>query len=343
MVRAPTASNEIGQRQCLLQRDALSSSYGRWCSSIVLLIICCMPVTSTVSAFLFDHTVRLPYYHHGQSFQQYILPNHCFNRKPTSAQLPFIRTNVDTQNGIRIILNAATISALHQKNQVSVLTQRSDDISSNNTGNVLTKYRALTEVTRQLLNGTEIGSWDRTDFEMMENIVESLCSTSSLSQQLQQKHWLRRQQQLHYKRAALTIERFLHRIIQEQRMENPFADCVDMTALYTSLIFAWSFSNEMGSPERAEEILDNFQTIYEEGDSYDPLLCGPTIDSFNAVIGAYAQSDRTDAPQQAIRVLTKLYELKKAGRTMASPNQQSFACMSNTFIIASSALISLSH
>ena len=108
-------------------------------------------------------------------------------------------------------------------------------------------------------------------------------------------------------------------------MENPFADCVDMTALYTNLIYAWSNSYEIGSSKRAEEILDYFQTIYEEGDSYDPLLCGPTIDSFNAVIGAYAQSDRTDAPQQSIRVLTKLYELNKVGRTTASPNQQSFA------------------
>jgi hypothetical protein len=180
--------------------------------------------------------------------------------------------------------------------------------------------KTIAEMTYQLLNGTEIGSWDGNDFELMEAIVDSLCAPSTSILQPQQQY--RRQ----YKRTALIIERFLHRIIQEQMMENPYADCVDMTALYTNLIHAWANCNEIGGPERAEEILDYYQTIYEENDSYDPLLCGPTIQSFNAVLGAYAQSGRSDAPQQTIRVLTKLYEWNQLGRTMAFPNQESFSC-----------------
>jgi hypothetical protein len=199
-------------------------------------------------------------------------------------------------------------------------TIQEETIVLSNKNSPLPNNRTIAEMTWQLLNGTTIGSWDHTDFRMMEYIVESLSSTTT-STSLHGTGSHRRP----YKRSALMIERFLYRIIQEQMMENPFADCVDMTALYTNLIRIWATCGEIGGPERAEEILDYFQSVYEEGDSYDPLLCGPSIQSFNAVIGAYAQSGRSDAPQQAIRVLTKLYEWNKEGRTTASPNQESFA------------------
>jgi hypothetical protein len=185
--------------------------------------------------------------------------------------------------------------------------------ASNITSRNLPNNRTISENIWYLLNGTSIGSWDRSAFDVMEMIVESISSSQ---------HQQHRQQS---KRTALILERFLYRIVQEQRAENPYADCVDMTALYTNLIDKWANSMEVGSAERAEEILDHFQSIAEEGDSYDPLLCGPGVQSFNAVIGAYARSGSSDAPQQAIRVLTKLYEWNKEGRTTAAPNQESFS------------------
>jgi hypothetical protein len=329
MIRPPNVRKASTQHRCTRTLQYLSV-YISWCSCIVFLVVCGIPVTSNVSAFLFDSSVRLPVHQQQQlSFQLYFVPNNSIRSLDQNEVRSFILTKANTQKYKRITTYAATTKSIQQQQQqLSVFTLRNDNFNSANVDSLLSKNRTIAETTWHLLNGTEIGSWDRTDFEMMEYIVETLCATSSSSshtQQPQQKQRVLQQQQQQYKRAAFIVERFLHRIIQEQRMENPFADCVDMTALYTNLIHAWSNSYEMGSPERAEEILDYFQSIYEEGDSYDPLLCGPTIDSFNAVIGAYAQSGRSDAPQQSIRVLTKLYELNKVGRTMASPNQQSFA------------------
>jgi hypothetical protein len=108
-------------------------------------------------------------------------------------------------------------------------------------------------------------------------------------------------------------------------MDNPYADRVDMTALYTNLIQVWANSGESGGPQRAEEILDYFQRFAESGDSYDPLLCGPDVDCYNAVIGAYAGSGRADATEQAMRVLGKLYDLHHAGRTVVAPNKDTYA------------------
>jgi hypothetical protein len=198
---------------------------------------------------------------------------------------------------------------------------------SSGSKNMLPNNRTISETTWQLLNETAIGSWNRSDFEVMEMIIESMSSQSHSRQS---------------KRAALIVERFLHRIVQEQMAENPYADCVDMTALYTNLIDQWANCGDAGGAERAEDILDYFQSIYEEGDSYDPLLCGPSLQSFNSVIGAYARSGRSDAPQQAIRVLTKLYEWNKEGRANAAPNQESFA---RTFLDTpfSFDILSISH
>lgn len=167
-------------------------------------------------------------------------------------------------------------------------------------------HSSIDETTWRLLNGTNVGEWDRSHFEQAESIVEA---------------WSQRQS----KRAALVVERLLRRIVKEQMAENPYADCVDMTALYTNLIDGWANCGESGGAERADEILDYFQRISEEGDSYDPLLCGPGLRSFNAVIGAYARSGRDDAPQQAVRVLGKLYDWNREGRTCVTPNKETYA------------------
>jgi hypothetical protein len=169
-----------------------------------------------------------------------------------------------------------------------------------------TFHRSIDESTWILLNETNVGEMNQSDFELAEMIVKA---------------WSLRQT----KRAALVVERLLRRIVKEQMAENPYADCVDMTALYANLIDGWANCGEVGGAERAEEILDYFQRIYEEGDSYDPLLCGPGIRSFNAVIGAFARSGSDDAPQQAVRVLGKLYDLNREGRTCVTPNKETYA------------------
>jgi hypothetical protein len=167
-------------------------------------------------------------------------------------------------------------------------------------------HRTVDEATWLLLNGTHVGEMNRSHFQAAEMVVEA---------------WSKRQT----KRGALVVERLLRRIVKEQMVGNPYADCVDMTSLYSNLIEGWANCGEPGAAERAEEILDYLQNIYEEGDSYDPLLCGPGLRSFNAVIGAYARSGRDDAPQQAIRVLSKLCDLRAEGRTNVSPNKETYA------------------
>lgn len=156
------------------------------------------------------------------------------------------------------------------------------------------------------------GSWNATDFEEVE---WSIFSWS---------HW-------HTKRSALMVERLVRRVVEEQKLENPFADTVDMTAFYNILIETWANSGEIGGPERAEEILDYMQEVYEENTSWDPLFCGPEVTAFNSVILSYARSGRPDAQSQALRVLKKLYDLHKEGRTMVSPNKETYAAVLKAF------------
>ena len=167
---------------------------------------------------------------------------------------------------------------------------------------------AIEQATFMLLNSSNVGVWDEPNFRQAETIVEA---------------WSERQS----KRAALAVERLLRRIVKEQISGNPYADCLDMTALYTNLLKGWARCGEPGGAERAEEILDYFQMVYEDGDSYDPLLCEPGLESYNAVIEAYAKRGTEDAPQQAIRVLSKLYDLNRSGRTTAMPNKETYARM----------------
>jgi hypothetical protein len=169
-------------------------------------------------------------------------------------------------------------------------------------------FRALSETTRGLLTGIPVGEWNRSSFESVEMIVESWATGNS-------------------KRSALNAERLVRRVIEEQKIGNPYADQIDLTNLYQVLIQAWADSRETGGAERAEEILDYLQEIYDNGDSEDPMLCGPGLESFNAVIHAYARSGRQDAPEQALRVLEKLYDWNIDRRTFATPNKETYAAV----------------
>jgi hypothetical protein len=164
-----------------------------------------------------------------------------------------------------------------------------------------------------LLQGdADIGEWDHTHFDEAAFVIGSWRKgrTSSSAQP----------------RIPLALERLLRRIVEEQRVGNPYADRVDMTALYTGLIEAWAAcGTEPGCAQRAEEILDYFQSIYEEGDSFDPLLCEPGLEAWNSVIASYGRSGRPDAPQHAMRVLGKLYDLHHRGRSRVVPNKDTYA------------------
>ena len=166
--------------------------------------------------------------------------------------------------------------------------------------------RALGRTTRELLTSTQVGKWNRSAFETVEVAMAAWSKGNS-------------------KHAALKVEGLLRRVVQEQMSGNPNADGVDMTALYTILIIAWANSGARGGVERAEEILDYFQDIYEKGESDDPLLCGPGLECFNAIIYAYARTGRRDASDQAMRVLRKLYDLNRAKRTLVAPSKDTYA------------------
>jgi pentatricopeptide repeat protein len=96
---------------------------------------------------------------------------------------------------------------------------------------------------------------------------------------------------------------------------------LDMSAMYKIVVESWSRSGHSGSARRAEEILDNMQSCYEAGDS----SVKPSIEVFNSVIHAYAQSRTVDATQQALRVFQKLHDLKATWKTDVIPNQKSYA------------------
>lgn len=194
----------------------------------------------------------------------------------------------------------------HRLYVASFTTAPGDTVLSNS--NERFNEGAIEQSTYRLLNATNVGAWDERFFREAETIIKA---------------WSKRQS----KRAALSVERLLGRIVKEQKAGNPYADCLDMTLLYTNLVEGWAKCDDAGAAERAEEILDYFQKVYEDGDSYDPLLCGPGLESFNAVIAAYARRGTDDAPQQAIRVLTKLYELIRDGRTTVMPNKETYARM----------------
>ena len=169
-------------------------------------------------------------------------------------------------------------------------------------------YRLVEDTTRDLLNRTLIGSWEEASFQNASRMMEIWSGWQS-------------------RRSALNVERILRRVVEEQMSGNPYADNVDMTQLYGTLIRGWGNSGVVGGAERAEEILDYMQLVSEEYDSDDPLLCGPSVENFNDVMIAYANMGRPDGPKQTLRVLRKLYEWRSAGRIDVLPNKASYAAV----------------
>lgn len=162
-------------------------------------------------------------------------------------------------------------------------------------------FRALSEFTREILMEIPLGAWNATTFARIENLMEEWVLGNS-------------------KRSTMQVERLLGRVIAEQKVGNPSSAAVDMTYLYELLIKAWAATG-VGS-SRAEEILNTLQETYD--DCEDPLLCGPGIESFNAVIAAYAQLGQRE---EAVRVFQKLYNWNRSGRTLTTPNAETYAAV----------------
>ena len=176
----------------------------------------------------------------------------------------------------------------------------------NNENSVLPSQSALDSKTRQLLKRDEIGAWT-------EDMFQDVLDTMGL--------WSRRPN----RRTCDTLERLLRRVVEEKLVGNPNATSLDMmmTPMYNTVIQSWSKSGEKGAAQRAEEIFDNMQFAYEEGD----LSLKPDINSFNAVLNAYAESKQKDSPLQAMRVLQKLHDLIASKKTDIIPNMESYACL----------------
>lgn len=158
----------------------------------------------------------------------------------------------------------------------------------------------------------------------------------------------------HSRKDALLVERIIRRVVQEQSIttttamgggdhmeqeqkhqhdnnnisvhisnNNSNAIQVDMTAMYTCAIRAWSNSQERGAAAgRAEEILDTMQQHY----NVDGIAeIKPGVEAFNLVLLAHARTGLPDAPQQCLRVLTKLHDWFTSGKTNVASNKQSYA------------------
>lgn len=173
-------------------------------------------------------------------------------------------------------------------------------------------FHFLEETTRDLLDGTAVGEWDSDHFEDAQEIMEV---------------WSQRQS----KRCALTAERILRRVVEEQIAGNPCASGLEMSAFYSAVIEAWANSGEDWAAERAEEILDHMQDIYEDNENDESFRFKPEVAAFNSVLLAYARSNRSDAPQQAIRVLAKIYDWYTSGRTDVLPNTETYSAVLGAF------------
>jgi pentatricopeptide repeat protein len=173
-------------------------------------------------------------------------------------------------------------------------------------------FQLLEETTRDLLNGTKVGEWDSDLFEDAQEIMEV---------------WSHRQS----RRCALTAERILLRIVEEQSAGNPHAIGLEMATYYSAVIEAWANSGEDWAPERAEEILDYMQNIYADNEHDESFRFKPQVAAFNSVLLAYARANRADAPQQAIRVLAKIYDWYTSGRTDVLPNKETYAAVLGAF------------
>jgi hypothetical protein len=167
----------------------------------------------------------------------------------------------------------------------------------------------LEEITERLLNvhgnhpaAARTGEWTLEDFQQLERAMYA---------------WSKRSRANGNLRPAVIQERLLRKVVEEKVAENPNAWDIDMRDMYNAIILSWSRSHEVGAPQRAEEILDAMQ--YAE----DPDL-KPTVYTWNLVLRAFAHSKSNSAPQEAMRVLSKLYKLNANGATDVLPNSESF-------------------
>lgn len=156
----------------------------------------------------------------------------------------------------------------------------------------------------ELLKRNNIGTWEADKFQDVLDVMEAWSMRST-------------------RRTCLMLERLLRRVVEEKLARNPNAAGLDMKKMYTAVIQCWAKSYEKGSARRTEEILDNMQSAYEEGDT----SLKPDIKVWNDVLLAYASSKHKDSPLQAIRVLQKLHDLISEGKTDVIPNKESYAAI----------------
>ncbi len=170
-------------------------------------------------------------------------------------------------------------------------------------------YFTLERLTEDLLasNDSVVGSWKEQDFEKVVNVIHTWSKRTGGPGRLQ---------------PALQQELLLRRVIEEKHAGNELAMGMNMSDIYHEIIYSWSKSHEIGSANRAEEILHAMQRAYNTGQDRD---LQPTIDAWNSVIGSYAQSKSKDATQQAVRVFVKLHHLISEGKTDVRPNDDSYA------------------
>jgi len=203
-------------------------------------------------------------------------------------------------------------------------------------------YFSLKKATQDLLdvNQTTIGNWTKQDCDNVVGVMR-MWSKRAAGGSGRTPH------------PAIQQERLLRRIIEEKQAANSFALDLKTRDIYHDIIFSWSkiscsssssfgtFGNNFGggnnagggggahsnpnanaNANRAEEILDAMQHAYNSGEDRD---LQPAIDAWNSILDAYANSKSEDAPEQAMRVINKLYRLISEGKTDARPNDESYA------------------
>jgi hypothetical protein len=171
----------------------------------------------------------------------------------------------------------------------------------------------LERATRVLLGerlARQAGNWTMKEFDVWERTFYG---------------WCHRVSSVGY-RPAYMQEKLIRRLVEEQEACNPLAWNVDMNAVYHQLIRTWYRAGGRGTSRRCEDILDAMQDLYNSGDEKFQSL-KPEIASWNHVILAYAKSKTNDAPNQAVRVLSKLHNLFIEGKTDVLPDQQSYVAI----------------
>lgn len=209
---------------------------------------------------------------------------------------------------ILAILGYSPIGALQASNHFASSSRRWSPVHYSSSNSPKMNYRVLKEKTRYLLNETSVGEWNSAAFEDATELMEA---------------WSHGQT----RQAAITLDRFIHRVVEERMSRNPHLDGVDVSSLYTKVIQGWANCGEAGGVERAEEILDYMQKLSDEENEDSLFARRPAVAAFNAVISSYAESGRPDAAQQSMRVLQKLYDWNQSGRTDVFPNKETYAAV----------------